>query len=295
MQHVKPNYQADFKVDNSKIAEAISLLTAVYNSPDEKTFTKARTLIENAARAKTMVVPIRADQIQEQKFTHYESDTPWLDEWFGGGPRRQEVILIGGIPYIGKTHFAIWLTARYPGAKIAYLHGEDLSGDMKKFYKRAGGKALMKNVWLANVLDYAFTVQTAEHVVNLLAREGNKPDIVVFDNLDIMRSSLFTRSDWEDATGVIREVKVFAGRNDVIAIALSQLHEKSSERKGMGRFYRAKISKMAGADIIIMVDDVQGTEYRMKRTKAKGRDLSADTEDKILDVDWKRMIVEDIT
>jgi len=134
-----------------------------------------------------------------------------------------------------------------------------------------------------------------EQIIEQLAKEGNKPDIVVLDHVDIMGSSLFSRADWEDATGVVREVKVMAGRQDVMVFAASQLHEKSRERKGMARFYRAKIGKSSNADIILMVDDVAGNEYRMSRQKAKGRDLSSDSSEKTLDVDWSRMTVEDIT
>src|SRR3990172_8204149 len=285
----------DFKVSNEKIAQAISLLTNVYNNPDEKTFIKAKTLIEQAAQFKSYTVPVRADKVKKEAMEFYQSDTPWLDEWIGGGVRRKEVVLIGGIPYSGKTHLLIWLAARYAEAKIAHFYGEDLQGDVKRYYERAGGKQFLKNAWLVGMQDYAFTAKMVEQIIEQLAKEGNKPDIVVLDHVDIMGSSLFSRADWEDATGVVREVKVMAGRQDVMVFAASQLHEKSRERKGMARFYRAKIGKSSNADIILMVDDVAGNEYRMSRQKAKGRDLSSDSSEKTLDVDWSRMTVEDIT
>lgn len=285
----------DFKVNADSIAQAISLLTTVYNNPDEKTYLKAKALIDKAAQLKSYTVPVRADKITKQQVEYYESDTGWLDEWLGGGVRRQEVLLVGGIPYSGKTHMLVWLAARYPGAKIAHFYSEDLQDDVKRYYTRALGKGALKHVWLVDMQDYAFTTRMVEQVIEQLAKEGDKPDIVVLDHVDIMQSSLFARADWEDATGVIREIKVLAKRQDIIILAASQLHEKSRDRKGMARFYRAKIGKSANADIILMVEDVDGSEYNMRRVKAKGRDLSMETAEKVLDVDWRKMSVQDVS
>lgn len=283
----------DFKVDGDKIAKAIALLTSVYNNPSEAEFAKAKALIDGAAETRAFINPVRADTVKKVEATYYESDTKWLDTWFGGGPRRQEVILVGGIPYSGKTHFLVWLAARYPGAKILHCYGEDLEEDVHRYYERAGGLQLLQNVWLVDVQDYAFSVQTVEQVVIQQEKAGIKPDIVVLDHIDIMRSVMPSGGDWQDATNVVREVKTFSKRQNVITIAGSQLHPKTREVRGMQRFYRAKIGKSSNADIILMVDSVEDNEYRMRREKAKGRDLSYDTAEKILRVDWGKMKVEE--
>jgi replicative DNA helicase len=290
----------EFKVDNAKIAEAISLLTSVYNNPDEKIYAKAKALVESSAQLRSFVIPMRADRVKEEALSDFwQSDTEWLDNWLGGGPRRGEIIIVGGSPFSGKTHFMTWLAARYANRqtkrKVAHLFREDNPADVRKYYQAAGGTELLKRVWEVNVKDYSFTAQTAEQAIQAMEKEGNKPDIVILDHLDIMQSVFRARADWEDASVVINESKVMSVRQDVVTIAGSQLNERTRESKGAGRFYRAKVAKMAAPDFILFIDDVQGNEYHMSRIKWKGRDCSPESNQKVLLVDWNKMVVEDVT
>jgi nucleoside-triphosphatase THEP1 len=261
----------DFSVDNGKIAEAISLLTSVYNTPNEKIFAKAKALVEGAARTHNYIIPVRADKV------------------------KKEEIVIGGSPFSGKTHLAVWLSCRYPGKTVAYFFREDATSDMQKYYRIAGGFKKLSQVWLIKVKDYVFTAQTVEQGIETLAKAGNKPDIVVIDHLDIMQSVFRARADWEDASTVINESKVMAERQEVLAIVLSQLNERTREVKGTGRFYRAKTAKAMTPDFIFFIDDVQGEEYRVSRLKWKGRDLSPDTSSKVLLANWSTMQISDVT
>ena len=288
---------ADFKVDGNKVAEAISLLTAVYNNPDEKLYTKAKNLLATAAQSNNRVVAQRADKLSTQEVDFYSTGEDWLDDWIGGGVRKQEVALIGGIPYIGKTHWLVWLGSRLlrQGATVAHYNGEDIITDVQDYYLQAAGKKAMKNLWLVDMQDYHFSAQQSEETIEDLNKQKHKPDVVVVDHVDIMQSSNRSHADWEDATGVIRELKILSKRQDLIIIAGSQLHEKSRERRGMRRFYRASIGKQANADIILMVEDVMDNEYNIVREKARGRKVKNDTKAKVFEVDWDKMTVEDVT
>lgn len=286
-----------FQVDNTKIAEIISLLTAVYNTPDEQQYLRAKNLLATAAAGQATLNVVRGDKLREEPPEFYSTGLPWLDTWMGGGVRKSEVIIVGGIPFIGKTHLLAWLGGRLllEGAKVVHFNGEDVISDIRDIYRQAVGKKAMNRLWLVDMLDYNFTVQQVEDVIDQLERAKSKPDVIVLDHLDVMRSSARTGADWEDATSVIRETKILSKRQDVISIVGSQLHEKTSERKGMRRFYRATIGKQANADIIFMVDDVIDNEYYISREKARARKVNLLTKEKVLEVDWNKMSVEDVT
>jgi len=292
---VKPD---GFQVDQQKIADAISLLTTVYNVPNEKQYHQALDLVERAALSDSKILPVRADLVKPGQSVFYASGVKWLDEWMGGGVRKKEVIFIGAMPYTGKTHLAAWWAGNYglQGANIAHFYAEDLEEDVRDYYQAVGGKALLKKVWLINMQDYVFTVQQAGDVLHKLSKDGTKIDVAVFDHMDVMHhSGPAIGGDWQDAAGVAREIKVLTGREDVIGIALSQAHEKSKEQKGIGRFYRAKIGKSGNADIIVILDSVVDDEYHLSREKARGRRVTQATKQKVLQIDWDKLEILDIT
>lgn len=283
----------DFKVDNTKIAKAIGLLTTFYNSSDEQIYLRAKQLIDDSVEIKSNVQAIRADTIDTTPVTFYESKTPWLDQWIVG-IRRGELILVGGWPFSGKTHFMVWLDAQYPGAKTAHFYVEDLPQDMRKYYEKSHGGSL-QDVWLVDMKESAFTMGAVDRVFQQQKKAGVIPDIVLLDHLDVMHSTKSAGNDWLDAVNVVREAKAFARREDVIVIAASLAYPKANDRMGMSRFYRAPVAKAHIADIVFMIDKVERSDYYVTREKAKGREISWDDSKKILKANWSTMVVEDGT
>lgn len=281
-----------FRADNPKIAKAIGLLTKLYNEPDEQTYLRARQLINDAAEVKSDVQAVRADMVERVEISFYDSKTPWLDQWIVG-VRRGDLILVGGWPFSGKTHLMVWLDSQYPGAKTAHFFVEDHPQDMLRYYEKSRDKELLKDVWLVDMKESAFTIAAVDRVVQQQKAAGVKPDIVVLDHLDVMHSVGSAGNDWLDAAGVVREVKAFARREDVIVIAGSMAYPKTNDRMGMGRFYRAPMAKAHISDVVFMIDKVEHGDYYVTREKAKGRDITWDNAKKILKVNWSSMIIED--
>lgn len=282
----------EFKVDNAKIAKAISLLTTVYNEPSEQTYLKAKQLIDSAAEIKSDIQAVRADTIEKVPIVFYESKTLWLDQWIVG-VRRGELILVGGWPFSGKSHFMTWLSSQYPGAKVIHFFGEDLPQDMLAYYEKSQNGDL-QNTWLVDMSKASFTVPTVHGVIKQQEKAGVKPDIVILDHIDDMHSTV-AGNDWLDAVTVVKEVKTLARDEDVLIIAGSLAYPKTNDRGGMGRFYRAPVAKAGKADIVFMFDKYDHGELYVTREKAKGRDVSWDNAKKTLKVDWSRMTIEDGT
>jgi hypothetical protein len=281
-----------FTIDKPKIAKAVSLLTALYNEPSEQTYLRAKQLVDDSAEIKTDLQAVRADTVEKVPTIFYDSKTPWLDKWIVG-VRRGELILVGGWPYSGKTHFMVWLDSQYPGAKTAHFYVEDLPQDMLRYYEKSRPGSL-QDVWFVDMKETAFTIGSVERIVHQQTQAGVKPDIVVLDHLDVMHSTATNSgNDWLDASTLVKEVKAFARRQDVIVIAGSLAYPKTSDRMGMGRFYRAPVAKAHVADIVFMIDKVDHGDYYITREKAKGREVGWDDAKKILKVDWGQMIIED--
>lgn len=284
----------DFKVDNTKVAKAVGLLTKLYNEPNEQTYIRARQLVDEAAEIKSDIQAVRADTIEKTKPEFYDSVTPWLDKWIVGA-RRGELIVVGGWPFSGKTHLMIWLNSQYPGAKVAHFYDDDLPVDTLLAYDVIR-KGVLEDVWLVNMMGVSFTIAAVDRVVQQQKAAGVKPDIVVLDHLDDMHSiAAAGGSDWLDAVNVVKEAKAFARREDVLVIAASLAYPKTSERVGMGRFYRAPVAKSHVPDIVLMIDKIEHGEYFVTREKAKGRDVSWESAKKILKANWSSMTVEDVT
>lgn len=284
----------DFKVDNTKVAKAVSLLTKLYNEPNEQTYIRARQLVDEAAETTSDIQAVRADTIEKVKLEFYDSKLPWLNDWIVGA-RLGELILVGGWPFSGKTHLMIWLDSQFPGSKTAHFYDDDLPSDMLKYYTGARN-GVLDDVWLINMTGSPFTVSAVDRVIQQQKAAGVKPDIVVLDHLDDMHSvAAAGGSDWLDAVNVVKEVKAFARREDVLVIAASLAYPKTSERAGMGRFYRAPVAKSHVPDIVLMIDKIEHGEYFVTREKAKGRDVSWESAKKILKANWSSMTIEDVT
>jgi hypothetical protein len=208
--------------------------------------------------------------------------------------RKKELMLLGAVPHAGKTHFMIALAAWYAkqGAVVGHFYGEDLGEDVREYYQLAGGTEILKRLYLVDMQDFVFDVPHVEGAARQLEEQKIKLDVAIFDNLDIMSDGPDGGSDWEGASKTVLGLRKFVGRHNMIGIAASQAHEKTREKKGQGRFYRAKIGKSSHADVILMVDDVVDDLYYMSRIKARGRSVKDNPQERVIRATWETMEME---
>ena len=285
-------------VNKQALDDAIATLGKTYNNPKAYQVEQAIDFLRKSLQGKKEIEVVRADQVikaDDGGFVPF--GVPWVDFWLRGGLRKQELMLIGAIPHAGKTHILGWFGIQYllEGHKVLYIIGEDLMSDVKDtFDKGVLDKSALENLWLANVQDVSFSMKHIEAIYEKLEKEGNAPEIVITDHVDLMKGSS-SKVDWEQATDSMVGLKMFAKRTNTINITASQLtYDETS--KGNARFYRAKVGKAANADVILMIDDVIGNEYSVSLTKARGRKkIREDERKKTLLVSWDNMSIEDIS
>lgn len=285
-------------VNKEVLTEAITLLGKAYNQPKPKHLEAAITLLRKALRERKAMQAIRADVVQEESHNFQRLGIPWLDTWLRGGLRTKELVLIGATPHAGKTHTLAWFGIQLllEGLTVLSIIGEDLLGDIKACYVSGlNGSEALTNLYLADMQDVRFGVREMEELYDKMKEDGNTPDVIIIDHVDLMKGSSGSKNDWEAVTDVMVELKMFAKRTNSIVITASQINF-SKDTQGMERFYRAKVGKAGNADVIFMIDDVVDNEYFVSLTKARGRKrIPADERQKVLLTDWDRMLIEDIT
>jgi len=289
----------DEQVNKEVLTEAITLLGKSFNQPKAKNIESAIALLKKSLRERRDPLrAIRADVVQDDTHEYFRLGVLWIDVWLRGGLRPGELVLIGATPHAGKTHTLAWFGIQFlmEGFKVLSVIGEDLLGDIKACY--AAGVAnpeALKHLWLADMQDVRFGARELEELYDTMVRDGNKPDIVIVDHVDLMKGSSGGKNDWEVVSDVMVELKMFAKRTNTIVITASQINF-ANDQKGMARFYRAKVGKAGNADVIFMIDDVIDNEYYVSLTKARGRKrIPIDERQKVLLTDWDRMKIEDIT
>jgi replicative DNA helicase len=201
-----------------------------------------------------------------------------LDEYLGGGLRRQELVIVGGAPHQGKTHILSFLAAAYmkhhPTMKVLHFNGEDLLGDIMDIYEHAlDQEDQLQRLFIADVVEAKFDVATVEKAVR-----STKPDIIVVDHLDIMHSGADgTNTDWLAVSEIVKQLRFLAKKYNIIMLVGSQLNfiDESSERpqRGAIRFFRAKVGKASHADVILLIGETSGNELSMELAKARGRKI----------------------
>lgn len=295
------NKEKKDEVNKEFLDNAISILGKSYNSPTSKSIEHAIEYLRKSMHERKEVLVIRADKIVggEAGAAFFPFGVPWIDTWLRGGLRLQELMLIGAIPHAGKTHTLAWCGIQFllQGMKVLDIIGEDLLEDVKDTYDKGipkEAKEALQNLWLANVQDVSFGVKQVEDIYELLKAEGNAPEVIIIDHVDLMKGS-GDKADWEQVTDVMVALKMLAKRLNVIIITASQLtYDEAS--KGNARFYRAKVGKAANADVILMIDDVIGTDYIVSLTKARGRKkIPSEERQKTLHVNWDTMEIKDLT
>lgn len=285
------------EINKTILDDAIAILGKTYNSPKTTHIEHVISLLRESIHShKTDLVATRADKITEVCGVFIPTGVPWIDTWLRGGLRPGELLLIGATPHAGKTHTLVWFGIQYllEGHKVLSVIGEDLLSDVKAAYQKGiADPEALQNLWLADMQDVKFGVPEIEALYDRLVAEGNKPDIVIVDHVDLMKG-VSGKQDWEVVSEVMVALKMFAKRTGCIIITASQANY-GKELKGNERFYRAKVGKAANADVIIMIDDVVDNEYIVSLTKARGRKrVRNDEKTKTLDVDWDTMTIEEL-
>jgi len=90
-------------------------------------------------------------------------------------------------------------------------------------------------------------------------------------------------------SSIMRDLRIFAKRENVIVITATQAHEKSAERRGFRRLFGASVGKAGNPDIIILVDSAFNNTYRLNIVKARGRDTAATEQTKDVILNWDKM------
>ena len=289
----------DEQVNKEVLTEAITLLGKSFNQPKAKNIESAISLLKKSLRERRdPLKAIRADVVQDDTHEYFRLGVLWVDTWLRGGLRPGELVLIGATPHAGKTHTLAWFGIQFlmEGYQVLSVIGEDLLGDIKACYSAGvANPAALKHLWLADMQDVRFGARELEELYDSMVADGNKPEIVIVDHVDLMKGSSGGKNDWEVVSDVMVELKMFAKRTNSIVITASQINF-ANDQKGMAMFYRAKVGKAGNADVIFMIDDVIDNEYYVSLTKARGRKrIPIDERQKVLLTDWDRMKIEDIT
>jgi replicative DNA helicase len=290
------------KINKECVNDAVMILSKTFNEPKQKYIEQAIEALKKSLHEKKELTATRADKIIDCEGIFIPFGVPWIDEWFRGGLRPQELMLIGANPHAGKTHILVWCGIQFllEGYRVLSVIGEDLLADVKSYYEKGINNAeVLQNLWLADMQDVRFGVSEIEAIYEQLRTEGNAPDIVIVDHVDLMKGGSSSQKDWENAQDVMVALKMFAKRTNTIVITASQTNFPSEGNRtpgNMAAFYRAKVGKAANADVILMIDDVVNNEYMVSLTKARGRKkIPAEERQKTLIVDWDNMGVEDVS
>jgi len=290
------------KINKDALNEAILILSKTFNEPKGKDIERAIDTLKKSLVERKELTATRADKIVDIEGVFMPLGVPWIDTWLRGGLRPQELLLIGANPHAGKTHTLVWFGIQYllEGYKVLSVIGEDLLADVKSCYEKGiTNKEVLENLWLADMQDVRFGVPEVEQVYEQLKAEGNAPEIIIVDHVDLMKGGGHNKADWENAQDVMVALKMFAKRTGTIVVTASQTNFPDQNHRtagNMAAFYRAKVGKAANADVILMIDDVVNNEYMVSLTKARGRKkIPQDERQKTLIVDWDTMEIEDAT
>lgn len=262
--------------DPSTLNDVALDLQKAFNTGETKYLERIISALSQIRPAGALAVQ-RGDQIVLPAYGEQflKTGLPWLDEYLGGGLRRQELVIIGGAPHQGKTHILSFLAAAYLKAdkqlKVLHFNGEDLLSDILDIYSSAlTEEEQLSRLFLADVIESRFDIPTVDQAIT-----HHKVDVVVIDHLDIMHSGKESGADWLEVSEIARELRFLAKKHNLIMLVGSQLNfiDESQEnpQRGMIRFFRAKVGKASHADVILMMGKTYKNEIEMELAKARGR------------------------
>lgn len=207
------------------------------------------------------------------------SGISWFDSLLNNGLRKQELFLLAGVPYSGKTHIMTYLSSGFAkqGNIILHFNGEDLLGDIYKLYELSlDTEDQLKNIYITDVTDYSFDIHTIEKSVEMMQEKYNqKPDIIIIDHLDIMNVDK-QMQDWLGITELTRQLRFLAKKENCIVMTCTQLNYSTSENQSaLSRLFRGKVGKVMNADVVLSleVDPVQHNKIYLQIEKARGRKI----------------------
>lgn len=228
---------------------------------------KAIRILEDITALKEEVVIIEPENYNEEEQEPFiPSACPWLAPALCGGVRAEELILVGGAPFAGKTHLLRYLSGNYAiaGFSVLDFNGEDLKGDIVKLYRDVCPESLTK-IHIADVVEQKFTTNLVERVMKQQTEKGFSPDVVVIDHIDIMHSS-FGREDWLGASDNVKGLRMLAKKYSCIMLVGTQLNND-------GTLFRSKVGKMMHADIGLFITGRRANELNVFIEKGRGRKL----------------------
>lgn len=272
-----PNPQVSL-LDVSRLNDAALAIQKAFNSKDPKHVEHAIEILRASVdtSASQDLQAVRADQVKLPEMNFIPSGLSWLDKMLGGGARRQELSIIAGVPHAGKTHLLSWLAAQFiieQDFTVLHFNGEDILGDVVKIYSAMLNDSGMSKLYFADVTEHTFNANLIDGIIKKMKEDKNPPDIVVVDYMDLLVSS-GGGEDWLAVSDTTKALRSIAKKHDLILFTASQLNYASpSSGRGLARLYRGKVGKASHADMIFLIDDVDGSTYYISVAKAKGRKM----------------------
>lgn len=287
------------EVNLELVTEAGTVLQKAYNKSDSRSIMKAISLLKSSLSQKSVSRLQRADRIKIQPNASFvDSGLKWFDNLLKkrpkdkkGGVRRQELVLIGGVPYSGKTHILTYFGAHYAktGKTVFHFGGEDLIDDILENYSKILTKKQLQKIFIDDVMEYHFTVDYIDKAISEAVEEGIKPDIIIVDYVDVLIPS-GGKQDWLAVSDIVRELRYIGKRQDAITITASQMGYGNEGGSGASRLYRGKVGKMMDPDVVFLIEGMDGHFYDILMAKARGRKIKEKELTWYVDLD--RMIVE---
>lgn len=284
-------------VDITKLNDVSLALQQAFNTKEKKYVDKAIELLKLSTRSGVgSLRAVRADQVKIPQQVFISSGVQVLDDMLGGGGRKQELIFLAGIPSAGKSHLLAWIAAQYiiEGMKVCHFNGEDLISDVIGMYKAMLKKKELEHLFVADVVDQAFTPNAIEAVLEQMQEDKILPDVVVVDYMDIVKGNGGgSKQDWTVVSETTEMLRWIAKRFNVILFTASQMNYAGpNSGKGLARLHRAKVGKTAHADVILVIEDVDENTYFINVAKHKGRKMR--NEDFTVYFDKDSMVLESV-
>lgn len=210
-----------------------------------------------------------------------------LDRILAGGIRRQEVMVIGARPSMGKSAASLGLARRMAEAHVVLtLSLEDSRSMLVSRHVAAVGRvnladlrrpdrakdsmwgsateAIEKLNGLQLYIDdaAAMTLKDVRRKAQQVRRRAKRLDVVVLDYLQLMEGDGETRS--AELTAIARGLKRLAKEMDVAVILLSQLSREADKVSGPPR-----LDHLAESGGIEQAADIIGLLWRESRSKPK--------------------------